>query len=444
MEGKITTPIWNFLCNYAKENFARFHMPGHKGRVFSEELSAIFPYDITEIKGADSLFEANSIICESEQNATRLFGTEKTIYSTGGSTLCIQTMLKIASKRGETVIAGRNSHRAFLNACVLLDLDIKWLYPETSTGILSCDFSMEQLENALQDTSSPCCVYVTSPDYLGRIADILTISGICKKHNIPLLVDNAHGVHLKFLENSLHPMDLGADMCCDSAHKMLPALTGAAYLHINSKRFADDGKSAMSLFASTSPSYLIMASLDLCNRYISDDISKDLRNVVARISILKNNISIIYTIIDSEPLRISIDTSNRNYSGNFLAEKLRQVKIECEYSDDYCLVLLCSPISTAEELDHLERSLMEINPSMELVQGNPITLPQLKKEMPVREATLCNFKEIPIEESVGKICSCVNVPCPPAIPIIVSGEVISSECINIFKNYGIRTVNVVE
>ena len=123
------TPIYDFLQKYADSDIMRLHMPGHKGKMFCDPLATIYPYDITEIKGADSLFEANGIIKESEENASKLFGTIHTVYSTQGSTLCIQTMLALAAKPKSTVIASRNAHKAFLNTCVLLDLDVSWIYP---------------------------------------------------------------------------------------------------------------------------------------------------------------------------------------------------------------------------------------------------------------------------------------------------------------------------
>ena len=242
-------------------------MPGHKGR----GSLGIEAFDITEISGADVLYSPSGIIAESEENATELFGTAHSFYSTEGSTLAIKAMLKLVTNgtvQGERplILAGRNAHKAFIFAAALLDFDIEWLFGEEGSHICECKITPAALDEALQKKKRlPAAIYITSPDYLGNIADIRGLSEVADRYGIPLLVDNAHGAYLKFLEPSMHPIDLGASMCADSAHKTLPVLTGGAYLHIAKKaeRFVDGARGALSLFASTSPSYLILQSLTL-------------------------------------------------------------------------------------------------------------------------------------------------------------------------------------
>lgn len=168
----MNTPVYDFLINYAQQDPVRLHMPGHKGRFGAPALQKATALDITEITGADSLFEASGILAESEKNASSLYGTAYTFYSCGGSTLCIQTMLLLMKQQGRRVLAARNVHRAFLNACVLLDIPVQWIYPRKSDGILSGTYDLADFEAALQAQTRPACVYVTSPDYLGRMADI--------------------------------------------------------------------------------------------------------------------------------------------------------------------------------------------------------------------------------------------------------------------------------
>ncbi len=228
------TPIFDFVQNYIKSNTARLHMPGHKGVSFL----GCEAFDITEIKGADELYAPSGIIRESEENATRLFDTARTIYSAGGSSQSINAMLYLAYLRADKshrpfVLAGRNVHKSFIYALAKLDADAEWLYPEKSSSICSCIVTAKSLENKLKELENkPFAVYITSPDYLGRMSNIEALAKVCKKYDIPLLVDNAHGSYLKFCEQDLHPISLGADMCCDSAHKTLPVLTGGGYLHI--------------------------------------------------------------------------------------------------------------------------------------------------------------------------------------------------------------------
>lgn len=271
----MNTPIYDFVSKYINDDITRLHMPGHKGKgpLGFEKM------DITEVFGADALYQASGIIKESEDNAAHLFDSYKTFYSTEGSSHLIRTMLFLAS-RGKTdgyILAARNAHSAFASACALIDLEVRWI--ECEDSYLSCNLTPEKLEKALTCVDkAPFCVYVTSPDYLGNMLDIRGLSQVCHKHGTLLLVDNAHGAYLRFLEKSKHPINLGADMCCDSAHKTLAALTGGAYLHIskNAAQFADGAKDALALFASTSPSYLTLCSLDKLNAYLATDYRKEL------------------------------------------------------------------------------------------------------------------------------------------------------------------------
>lgn len=440
------TPVYDFLRNYAVSGILRAHMPGHKGNTCVPELEELFKLDITEIKGADSLFEAEGIISQSERNAAELYGSAATVFSAGGSTLCIQAMLALMKQEGRRVIAVRNVHRAFLNAAALLGLDVQWLMPTYSGGILSGEIKLADVEAALAASTTPACLYVTSPDYTGRLADITALSELCHRYGARLLVDNAHGAHLAFFEKNIHPITLGADLCCDSAHKMLPALTGAAYLHTSCEEYAPKLKQAMSFFGSTSPSYLIMASLDLCNRYISENIRHDIAAALPRIAELRSAFENRLVFAEGDPFHITVKAAESGFNGTELAELLRCNGVECEYSDAELLVLLMSPFSDISDYERLRAALESAvsGASRTNASGISARLKLPKMALAIREAAFAPAFEIPVEEAEGRICASVKVPCPPAVPIAVSGEVIDRECIEIFKTYGIRTVLVVE
>ena len=314
----MNTPIYDFVQNYIKSNTARLHMPGHKGVSFLGPEA----FDITEIKGADELYAPSGIIRESEENATHLFDTSKTLYSAGGSSQSINAMLYLAYLKADKtnrpfVLAGRNAHKSFIYALAKLDCDVKWLYPENSDSICSCIVTAEMLENKLQNLSyKPFAVYITSPDYLGRMSDIESLAKVCKAYDIPLLADNAHGSYLKFCKTDMHPISLGADMCCDSAHKTLPVLTGGGYLHIakdDKYGFSQNAVNAMAIFGSTSPSYLILQSLDLCNRYIDEKIRDDIDVCAENVAELKTFInSNGFDVISDESLKLTVDFRGAN------------------------------------------------------------------------------------------------------------------------------------
>lgn len=439
------TPIVSFLKSYQEKSPVRMHMPGHKGA----GILGFEGMDLTEIYGADELFAAEGIIKESEQNASSLFGCP-TYYSTQGSTLCIQTMCTIlcqdAKSKGKKpkILAGRNAHRSFIHAAALLDFDIEWLYG--NSDYLSCKIHAEDLEKAIIE-SHPTAVYLTNPDYLGNLLDIQSLASVCKKHNVLLAIDNAHGAYLRFLEPSLHPVDLGADLCCDSAHKTLPVLTGGAYLHLSeslNQVWKNDVKHFMEYFSSTSPSYLIMASLDAANKVLDTTFKNSLFECIQRVDGLKNTlVQYGYTILSGEPMKITISTKEFGYTGNEIANLLMECDIYPEFYDSDYIVLMPSPYNTKDDLKRLETCLCGIERKPILI-NKPPKLEQSKKAMNVRQALFSSSITLDVSKSLGQVCSSVTVSCPPAILPVIPGEVISESSIEVMKYYGIETVRVVK
>lgn len=437
----MNTPVADFVQRYAKAGTARLHMPGHKGRCFL----GCEPWDITEIHGADALYEAEGILAESEQNAAALFGSQRTCYSTEGSSQCIRAMLylAVAANGSHTVVAARNVHRAFVSAAALLDLEIRWLWPEESRSLCGCPISPAQLEETLHSLPEPpAAVYLTSPDYLGGMAEIPALAQVCHQHGTLLLVDNAHGAYLRFLQPSLHPLDLGADLCCDSAHKTLPVLTGGAYLHLSPTapaQLAPLAKSALGLFGSTSPSYLTLASLDLCNRYLAEGYPQRLAEAVERLAELRERLTAAgWRVEPSDPLRVTV-AAPRGVTGQELAGQLRRQGVECEYADRDFLVLMATPENTPEELAQAAAALGQC-PG----EANPPQLPLARGERAcsIRQAAFAPRETVDAAHSLGRVCGLPTVGCPPAIPIAVSGERITPEALALFAYYGIEQVEV--
>ena len=437
----MNTPVADFVQRYAKAGTARLHMPGHKGRCFL----GCEPWDITEIHGADALYEAEGILAESEQNAAALFGSQRTCYSTEGSSQCIRAMLylAVAASGSHTVVAARNVHRAFVSAAALLDLEIRWLWPEESRSLCGCPISPTQLEETLHSLPEPpAAVYLTSPDYLGGMAEIPALAQVCHQHGTLLLVDNAHGAYLRFLQPSRHPLDLGADLCCDSAHKTLPVLTGGAYLHLSPTapaQLAPLAKSALGLFGSTSPSYLTLASLDLCNRYLAEGYPQRLTEAVERLAELRERLTAAgWRVEPSDPLRVTV-AAPRGVTGQELAGQLRRQGAECEYADRDFLVLMATPENTPEELAQAAAALGQC-PG----EANPPQLPLARGERAcsIRQAAFAPRETVDAAHSLGRVCGLPTVGCPPAIPIAVSGERITPEALALFAYYGIEQVEV--
>ena len=444
----LDTPICDFVREYSRKNALRLHMPGHKGASFlgMEHL------DITEIDGADSLYEAAGIIARSEENASRLFGC-KTLYSTEGSSQCIRAMLYLVqlharqNGRRPRIAAGRNAHKTFLTAAALLDLEVDWLYPKENTGYLSCMLKAGDLAAYLKQTpEKPAAIYLTNPDYLGNLLDIASIAQVCRENGVLLTVDNAHGAYLKFLPRSMHPVDLGADLCCDSAHKTLPVLTGGAYLHLSdefAEKYGAQAKNAMAIFGSTSPSYLILQSLDLANAYL-ESYQEMLAPFLEQVYPVKKALQEYgYSLSGSEPLKITIAAKAYGYCGTALAEILCCQGIVPEFADADHLVLMLNPETGRAGLDRLGTVLMQI-PRKEVPEDHAPTLQPAVQVMSIREAMLSNSEVIPVSGSLGRILAVPTVGCPPAVPIVACGERIDRHAIECFDYYGITECCVVK
>ena len=431
------TPIDDFVRAYAAKSTARLHMPGHKG------MGEIEQFDITEIDGAVD------IIGESEENASLLFGSP-TLYSAEGSSLAIRAMLYLASLHAAShgkrmrVAAGRNAHKTFLSAVALLDAKVEWLLPEAEANYLSCPLTAAEVEHRLQD-DPPTALYLTTPDYLGNTVDVREIAEVCHRLGVLLLVDNAHGAYLRFLPESRHPIDLGADLCCSSAHKTLPVLTGGAYLHLSPTLPAmlrDQAKAALELFASTSPSYLIYASLDRANGYLAGDYRARLAAFCLEVDVLKTELSEVgFTLCGDEPLKLTVATKGYGYTGTQLAEYLIFRGIVPEFYDPDHLVLMLTPEC---DLTPIREALCSL-PRRAPIPSHPSVLGDLPvRAMSPRAAILSPCECLPADECVGRIIASLTVGCPPAVPVLASGERVEAHHLPIFAYYGITELRVVK
>ena len=383
--------------------------------------------------------------------------------------LCLALQAAPAAGQRPVLLAARNAHKALLYAAALLDFDIQWLWPapQDAGALCSCPVSAAKLTGALQGLAQqgkrPFGIYITSPDYLGGVQDIAALAEVCKDFGVPLLVDNAHGAYLRFLpQGGQHPIALGAAMCCDSGHKTLPVVTGGAYLHLGKNAPVQDEaavRNALALFGSTSPSYLILQSLDKCNQILSEGYPLRLLQCCGHLTRLRRELNEAAAAkhcpgplaLESEPLKVTLDAAVLGLSGTELAEKLRAAKIECEYADPRYLVLMFTPDNPPQDFERLSAAVLRIAEEL----AGPVTLPEetagefaelergLHRRCTIRQAVFAPQEQLPAEQAVGRICAMPTVSCPPAIPIVVSGEQITPAAAAWMKRYHVEEVSVI-
>ena len=431
-------PLWDAMERYRKKEYVRGHTPGHSGHAAPlAPLASMLSYDLTEAEGLDSFFEASGPIAEAEALASRLFGSAGTVFSAGGCTLAIQAMLALAAGPGQTVIFGRNAHRSAVNTAALLDLRPVWALP--ADGRIT-PAVLEPLLKAHPDTAA---VFITSPDYYGRLSPIGALSVLCRRYGTPLLVDNAHGTHLRFC-GGLHPLEQGASMTADSAHKTLPALTGGAFLQVGDPAYLAAARGKMALFGSTSPSYPIMASLDLCRDWCEREgriAFAGLAEKVGELRKLSQERGLPAEEGACDPVRLTLRASAAGYTGWELAKDLLENGVSCEFADQSRVVLILTPFHTAKELLRIEDWLRRFRPRPPLAQEK-YAWGAVRQAMTPREALFAAGKRLAVEKAAGKVALEALCPCPPGIPVVLPGEILSADAAEALKNSGIFEIKV--
>ncbi len=439
----MATPLVEALERYTRLGRVSYHTPGHKGQAALLTPLCSAALDLTELPETGSLYDGGDAIEQAEQEAARVFGASQTHFSGGGCTLCIQTMLGLAAQRGGAVLMGRNAHRSAAHAAALLDLDVYWSVAMTPTAV-------ETMLTAHTDIRT---VYVTSPDYYGRLADIQGLSAVCRRFGAALLVDNAHGSHLGAF--GLHPLMLGADATADSAHKTLPVFTGGAYLHLSKGgMFADlpreRVKAMMALFGSTSPSFVTLASLDAAQNWWEQEGQQAFRKLSDRLKPLYDTVTgcgLQPCDVPRDPVRITLDCKDGD--AQVLAQRLRDSGVEAEYADARYVVLLTSPFHTDEQLQALQAAVENaVVAPLPKAAYNPFsaampdTLPE--RAMRLREASFGECETISTVQAVGRISAGTVCPCPPGVAVIVAGEVFDRELCKALQAANIDSVSVVK
>ncbi|MCL2098893.1 MAG: PLP-dependent transferase [Oscillospiraceae bacterium] len=426
------------IKKYAKKNPVRFHMPGHKG--------ILSKLDVTELFFTDSLYMPDKrlrLISRLEEYASRVFFCRndiKTTVSCGGATLCVQTALLAlvrgsgdADKKRYIICERGGCHVSFINAAALLDIEPIWVNgSENIAGVFAC-----------AEDKNIIAVFVTSPDYYGNMRDIREISKICKEHKTPLITDNSHGSHLAFY-NDLHPMNRGADISIDSVHKTLPALTGAALIH-SAKNY--DMRSAMRVFGSTSPSFLILSSIEKMLGFLELRGRAEHARLLYDINALKKNAQEYFPENHNltDPYRIVLNCKGL---GEKLYYFLFEQNITCEFYERDRVVIIPSVFNKSKDFKLLASALRTFALSNKIIRP-PIQTEEFNiSRTPECILTLSSAASKPRETvktsaAPGRICAEPVFAYPPGIPVVLPGELIDAEICEIIKNLQ-DTVSVIK
>ncbi len=420
--------LYNALRTRAAEKAARFHMPGHKGRIPYALPQNLFAIDYTEIEGTGNLYEGDEPIYSAEQQAARILGAEDCLFLTGGSTLALQTAIGSAVPAGGSLLVDRNCHKAVTHTMALLDLTPYFVFPQPYRdgipGLVDPQDVAEQL-----DAHPECTAFlVTSPNYYGVLQDIPALAEVCHSRGALLLVDCAHGPHLKAVTGQ-SVIEQGADLAAVSTHKTLPALgQSAALLSSGAVPFATLLETAP-LFGTSSPSYLLLSSIDLSCTWLADEGAALYRQCADTVRALRREIteSTVFTALDGEhldPCRLTICCRGTNVTGNQLNEILcRTFGIDIEMSDEHNAVLICTGMDRPEDYARLMGALRDRQfTSVPCTPYVPTVFPAPERCCSVRQAQFGASHRVPVAEAVGAVCAKAVTPYPPGVPVVYPGE----------------------
>lgn len=441
------TPLLDMLKAYKEGQPLPFHMPGHiLGRGLSHELKMAGGLDITEIPGSDCLHAPTGVIKEAQELAAKCFGAGSTLFLVNGSTAGIHTMVRAVIKPGGKLILERNSHRSVLNALALFGGEPVFVMPsvDEKTG-LPLGVTSEAIERAILDNENVQGVLVTRPNYYGIASSMERIHEITERYGLTLLVDEAHGAHFRF-HKKLPPtaLEQGADLCVQSLHKTMPALTQTALLHgrMGYQRWAEVETSA-SMLQTTSPSYILMASIDRARDIMENEGEALYERLGQHIEAFERELESRTTIqrvtwsrtgLESDFTRIVLSFENTRLSG-FEAEELLRSRfgIVAEMADLTHVVLIATPFHTPEDFKRLLHALEELSKAFKGKRSvSPVKWPQSLPEraVPMGQALSLKSCEMPIKESLNKISGGSVVPYPPGIPLLNPGERITQDCLD--------------
>ncbi|KZE46625.1 ornithine decarboxylase [Brevibacillus parabrevis] len=451
-ERQKRAPLYEQLERHAKHRPHPFHVPGHKmGHSFDSHakhrFQSVLELDLTEISGTDDLHQPQGVIAEAQSLAAEAFGAEETKFLIGGSTVGNLALIMTVCRPGDKILVQRNCHKSVYHGIIMARAEPIFLVPavDLATGV-AAGVRREDVERALQTHPDAKAVFLTNPTYYGMGIDLAKMAATVHRHDIPLLIDEAHGAHFGF-----HPafprsaMQSGADAAVQSTHKMASAMTMSSMLHLQGERIDRERLSRhLAMLQSSSPSYILMASLDLARRHLTLEACEEWERLLPLLDKFRErtgklewlewpqlSANRVYTTFD--PLKLFLHLRTGQTSGFALQELMETHGIFPELADDSHVLLAASAGTTHKDLEALARMLESLSPQGEaeaeriLLHGVVSSHYLRKQAVPMHEVVDRPRETIPLEQATGRIVAEMVIPYPPGIPVLVPGERVDEE-----------------
>lgn len=452
-------PLVNGLLKYINEERSYFAVPGHKmGKGFKGDAASLFndilKADVTELPGLDNLHHPDGIIREAEERLSALYGSKKSYFLVNGSTGGNMIAVFSSFKEGDKVIVERGCHTSVFNGIILRKLNPVYIYHNFNNRYkLGIELSEDKVLNVIKENPDAKGIILTVPNYYGAAVNLKNIIREAKAHNMTVIIDGAHGAHFIASESLPEsPSVSGADFVINSAHKTLPALTQSAYLHVNNEALIRETDFYFHVFNSTSPSYLMLASMDY-SRYYLEYHKSEWDRLIERCEKIKAKIQSLefcHVLEENELKNSRLDKTRYliNLKEGISACKLKDILsekgIEIEYSDCNNLILIFSPFNTEGELDKLYSALKETD--IESIQGNSIkaehNFPKPRKILLPYEAIEKPGEMVMLKDSLNRVLKRAILFYPPGIPCILPGELMDIDTLNMIEYYRENKIDV--
>lgn len=461
------TPLVNALKKYNTKNKIAFHIPAHRqGKNIPDAIAGlkggIFKYDLTEVYGMDDLHNPQGVIADAQRLAAKAYGSLQSYFLVNGSSAGIKAMILATTRENDILIVPRNAHRSVLAALILSGAHPAYMYPEIIDGFGIAGFVLSsKAEECLENHQRVSAMFMIHPTYYGITSSLAEFSKIAHDNGIPMIVDEAHGGHFYFHDAMPEgSLNLGADLVVQSMHKTSGALTQASILHLNSGRVDTDRlKWCLQMLQSTSPSYLLMASLDAARsqmalkgeglleksiktaRYLREKLSS-----VEDIDVLSEHHLKNYDILSLDETRLLIKVSGLGLTGYQVYELLaKEYDIQVEMADHHNILVLLGIGASNEDADALYTALIDIKGryggNTRTIKGD-LEMPRAMVAISPRKAFMSRSKAVSLIDSVGEISACSISVYPPGVPAVCPGEVITSDIVEYLIEVRERQIGV--